>query len=116
MDFSNVLKSSRKVTLKEAGMKHIQTLMHGRHILYDTETKNYEIWYSNKNHASFGLIYKNTHLEFGGTVHAVKYTEMGKEKQRFFMNKDEAYLEAYQLARNSNVFVDDEQVYTNYKY
>lgn len=26
--------------------------------------KELEVWVANKNHASYGLIYKNTHLEF----------------------------------------------------
>ena len=27
----------------------------------------FEVWFSNKNHASYGLIYKNTHLEYART-------------------------------------------------
>lgn len=34
------------------------------HILYNQTTHGYEIWFANKNHASWGLLYKNTHLEF----------------------------------------------------
>lgn len=35
----------------------------GEHIL-KTDEGNYEAWGANKNHANYGLIYKNTHLEF----------------------------------------------------
>lgn len=62
-----------KKTFKKAGYIHIKTLGHGYHVLeYIKGAKpfQFEIWFSNKNHASYGLIYKNTHLEFarGGTI------------------------------------------------
>lgn len=58
-----------KFTLKHEGYKYIKYLGNKEHLLLDTtQAKDYpyryEIWFSNKNHASYGLIYKNTHLEF----------------------------------------------------
>ena len=50
-------------TLKEAGYQYIAALGHGEHLLKN-EDGGHEVWFANKNHASYGLIYKNTHLEF----------------------------------------------------
>jgi len=52
-----------KQTLKQAGYKYNCYIGNGQHILLNEDNKP-EIWFANKNHASFGLIYKNTHLEF----------------------------------------------------
>lgn len=57
----------QKETLKEAGYVNVST-KYGEHILQDKETGKLEVWFSNKNHASYGLIYKNTHLEFARTA------------------------------------------------
>lgn len=54
-----------KETLKEAGYEHLR-FENGTHILKDVHTGRLERWVKNKNHASYGLIYKNTHLEFCG--------------------------------------------------
>jgi hypothetical protein len=53
-----------KQTLKQAGFKYIRysSTLHA-HVLED-ETGKRELWVANKNHASFGISYKNTHLEF----------------------------------------------------
>lgn len=53
-----------KQTLKEAGYSYFKYLGYKKHVLKDIETGKREIWFSNKNHASYGIIYKNTHLEF----------------------------------------------------
>jgi hypothetical protein len=55
-------------TLKEAGYKHFTTLKSGQHVLYNLGSKSYELWFANKNHASYGLTYGNTHLEFARTL------------------------------------------------
>lgn len=60
----HILNGPIKETLKAAGLKYIKRLGDREHLLYDLDTKKYEIWFANKNHASYGLIYKNTHLEF----------------------------------------------------
>ena len=53
-----------KQTLKQAGYTYVRynSILHA-HILKD-ESGKLELWVANKNHASYGLIYKNTHLEF----------------------------------------------------
>ena len=52
-----------KETLKQAGYSHVATLGHGQHVLAD-DTGKLELWVCHKGHASYGLKYKNTHLEF----------------------------------------------------
>ncbi len=52
-----------KQTLKQAGYTYVKYLGNRQHVLKDEDGK-LEIWFSNKNHASYGLKYKNTHLEF----------------------------------------------------
>lgn len=58
-----------KYTLKEAHYKYIRYLGNGEHLLLDLNAGNnckyrFEVWFANKNHANWGLCYKNTHLEF----------------------------------------------------
>lgn len=57
-----------KETLKQANYKYIGYIGNGLHVLEDQLTNISEVWFSNKNHASYGLIYKNTHLEFAHTA------------------------------------------------
>ncbi len=59
-------------TMKEAGYTHDCTLGKGEHVLRDKEGKA-EVWFANKNHASYGIIYKNTHLEFARSFDTVDY-------------------------------------------
>jgi hypothetical protein len=60
---------AKKETLKEGGYKHLSYNKNtGEHTLQDIETGKKEIWFANLNHASYGLIYKNTHLEFARSV------------------------------------------------
>ena len=54
-----------KQTLKEAGYSYLY-FQNGGHVLICNGNK--EVWFANKNHASFGLIYKNTHLEFSHSI------------------------------------------------
>ena len=57
--------SGIKQTLKEAGYKYISYDSKAKeHTLLDTNTGIKEQFFANKNHASWGLKYKNTHLEF----------------------------------------------------
>ncbi len=51
-------------TLKEAGYTYEYKLHKGSHVLRNNDTHLLEVWHCNKNHASYGLKYKNTHLEF----------------------------------------------------
>lgn len=56
-----------KQTLKAAGYTYVKCNNDGSHVLAD-ENGNHEIWFNNKHHASYGLIFKNTHLEFARSV------------------------------------------------
>ena len=56
-----------KETLKEAGLKYICKLEGNGHLLENEEGLQ-EVWFNNKNHASYGLKYKNTHLEYARTI------------------------------------------------
>lgn len=57
-----------KETLKQAGYTYLR-YENGVHYLLNIETGITEIFFANKNHASWGLIYKNTHLEFASSLH-----------------------------------------------
>lgn len=50
-------------TLKQAGYISIKSVGNKEFILTDSSGKQ-ELWFSNKNHASYGIKYKNTDLEF----------------------------------------------------
>lgn len=52
----------------QAGYKYVKYLGDGQHILLNINTKTQELWFSNKYHANYGLLYKNTHLEFAREV------------------------------------------------
>ena len=59
---------SNKQTFAQAGYTHVSTVFAngrstGEHLLRDADGK-LEVWFANKGHASYGLVYKNTHLEF----------------------------------------------------
>ncbi|MEK6882984.1 MAG: hypothetical protein AABY22_25395 [Nanoarchaeota archaeon] len=60
---------TNKFTFKQEGYKYIRSLGNGQHLLAD-DTGKKEIWFNNKNHASYGLIFKNTHLEFASSFGA----------------------------------------------
>lgn len=53
-----------KESFKEGGYKYVEFQGDGQHLLQNTVTGEFEVWFSNKNHASYGLTFKNTHLEF----------------------------------------------------
>ncbi len=53
-----------KEIMNEAGYIYHEKLTPSEHILFNKLTERYEVWFSNKNHASYGIKYKNTHLEF----------------------------------------------------
>jgi hypothetical protein len=58
---------SIRENLKQAGYVSIEKLDYGEYLLIDTEGKG-EIWFANKGHASYGIKYKNTVLEFARSV------------------------------------------------
>ena len=54
-----------KETIKDAGYEYVRfDPVLGGHVLRPRDSEREELWFANKRHASFGLIYKNTHLEF----------------------------------------------------
>ena len=54
-----------KKTMEEAGYKLIRRdTTTSEYLLQNIETKKLEWWTANKNHASYGIIHRNTHLEF----------------------------------------------------
>lgn len=56
-------------TMKQAGYRYIAfEPFIGYHILEDIDSGKKEKWISNKHHAGYGIIYKNTHLEFVSSV------------------------------------------------
>lgn len=57
----------KKYNLKEAGYTSIKNISHGEYELTNDKGKK-EIWFVNKNHASFGIKYRNTHLEFARSI------------------------------------------------
>lgn len=64
--------TTNKETMQKAGYRHITNCGHGMHILEDITTGDREVWAKNKNHASYGIIYKNTHLEFLNSLYTVE--------------------------------------------
>ena len=57
-------------TLKEAGYISIMPLGQGEYLLTSDNGKK-EIWFANKGHASYGIKYKNTDLEFARSLVSV---------------------------------------------
>jgi hypothetical protein len=53
-----------KEKLSAANYQYVKFLGDKEHLVKDNTTGSYEIFFSNKNHASWGLKWKNTHLEF----------------------------------------------------
>lgn len=54
-------------TMKEAGYNYMRYLGDGEHLLENirgSKPYQFEVWFSNKGHASYGIYYKNTVLEF----------------------------------------------------
>lgn len=56
-----------KQTLKEAGYSYVQPLA-GGHVLRHLETGVKEFWVANKGHASYGIKWNNTELEFAHSL------------------------------------------------
>lgn len=57
-----------KHNLKTEGYRYCKYLGNGQHLLQIEKTGELEVWFANKNHASYGLVYKNTHLEFARSI------------------------------------------------
>lgn len=64
-----------KHKMKKEGYNYIRYLGNGEHLLENTrgaKPYQFEVWFANKNHASYGLVYKNTHLEFARSAQLYK--------------------------------------------
>ena len=58
----------KRETIREAGFEYVAYLGNREHSLRDRETGEVSVWCSNRNHASYGIIFKNTHLEYVRSV------------------------------------------------
>ena len=56
-----------KQTFAQAGYRYIRKWSKGIHVLMDSGGKP-ELWFANKNHANYGLKWRNTHLEFARSL------------------------------------------------
>lgn len=60
-----------KETLAEAGYEYVRhDSALGGHVLKELSSGNLELWFANKNHPSYGIIWRNTHLEFARSLPA----------------------------------------------
>lgn len=59
--------SAIRETLKEAGYKFVMYLARGEVVFQDIESGQQEVWYANKNHANYGIVFNNTDWEYGYT-------------------------------------------------
>lgn len=57
-----------KETIKNANYSYVKYLGDKQHLLKENVSGKLEIFFANKNHSSWGLIWKNTHLEFARSV------------------------------------------------
>jgi hypothetical protein len=62
-----------KETLEKANYRYLNYLGQKQHSLLNLDTNKVELFFSNKHHSSWGLIYKNTHLEFASSLAATRY-------------------------------------------
>lgn len=67
LEWAGVPEYKNKWNLKGEGYTYIKFLGDREHLLKD-KNGELEIWFSNKDHSSYGLIYKNTHLEYARRV------------------------------------------------
>lgn len=79
LTFETIDLQSNKEAMKNSGYKYIKYIGNREHLLC-FENDNMEIFQSNKNHASWGLIYKNTHLEFCRSASFSEIAAMIKNK------------------------------------
>ena len=59
----------KKESMVEAGYRYYRYLGNGEHVLAPLDGGQKEIWFANKNHASYGIKWRNTHLEFARDYH-----------------------------------------------
>lgn len=51
-------------TMEQAGYKFIRKDNENGYLLRNLNTNKLEWWFANKNHASYGIAFRGTHLEF----------------------------------------------------
>lgn len=51
-------------TMEQSGHAFFCRIPYVGVVLRDLENNSLSVWFSNRNHASYGIIYNNTHLEF----------------------------------------------------
>jgi len=68
-----IYEGNLKETLKEAGYIYIRPLGNKEHLLKDNQSNVLEVWVANKNHASYGIKFKNTDLEFCHSVKGINH-------------------------------------------
>ena len=65
-------------SMEKAGYEFVRKLESGEYLLRVSGTDDYEVWFANKNHASYGIKYKNTHLEFARSYQGQPITRRPK--------------------------------------
>ncbi|HCJ52976.1 MAG TPA: hypothetical protein DHV25_04650 [Candidatus Kerfeldbacteria bacterium] len=76
---------ANRETLKQAGYTLAASLGDGEYILRESDTGKLELWFANKGHASYGIKYRGTDLEFARSISAeeahrlVNWSEGNKE-------------------------------------
>jgi len=61
------MQQSNKWDIAGEGYQYIKYLGDREHLLQNIDGE-LEVWFTNKSHAGYGLIYKNTHLEFARSL------------------------------------------------
>lgn len=59
---------AKRETLKQAGYRFIRSIGNKTYLLHNISDNKAEVWFANKNHASYGLRWRNTDLEFARTA------------------------------------------------
>jgi hypothetical protein len=59
--------NNNKWSMAGEGYDYVKYMGDHEHLLKNKEG-GFEVWFTNNNHASYGLVYKNTHLEFARSV------------------------------------------------
>ena len=77
-----------KETMSKAGYKYVGSIGQHEHVIQPINDQPAEVWASNKNHANYGIIYKNTHLEFMRTASDVEKLKAAATKRT---SKDRKY-------------------------
>ena len=72
-----------KETMSKAGYKYVGSIGQHEHVVQPINGQPAEVWANNKNHASYGIIYKNTHLEFMRTANDIEKLKAAATQRTF---------------------------------